>query len=148
MALTSFVLTGCGSEEKEEVIETTVDEVVDEIVPEEIEPEKPKKDGHASVTIDDIEVMTKDLDEMNWAAAKEACEALGEGWRLPTKDELNILFENKEMIGGFAERFYWSSTDGDDDNTDAWVQEFKGRGFQNDGGKHYKYPSRPVRSMD
>jgi hypothetical protein len=44
-----------------------------------------------------------------------------EGWRLPTKDELNYIFINRAKIGGFAETIinqdgiikypvYWSST--------------------------------------
>ena len=41
----------------------------------------------------------------------KACAALGGGWRLPTKDELNILYENKDKIGGFASNNYWSSTE-------------------------------------
>ncbi len=44
--------------------------------------------------------MTEDLvGLMNWDDAKEACENLGDGWRLPTKDELNILYKNKDKIG-------------------------------------------------
>lgn len=30
---------------------------------------------------------------------------LGDGWRLPTKDELNVLYENKDKIGGFASNY-------------------------------------------
>ena len=40
--------------------------------------------------------------------AKAACAKLGEGWRLPTKDELNLLYQNKDKIGGFAYDYYWS----------------------------------------
>ena len=47
---------------------------------------------------------------MNWAEAKRACAALGEGWRLPNKEELNILYQNKENIRGFVDGYYWSST--------------------------------------
>ena len=31
--------------------------------------------------------------EMNWQDAGKACRSLGKGWRLPTKYELNKLFE-------------------------------------------------------
>jgi hypothetical protein len=32
-------------------------------------------------------------------------------WRLPTNEELNQLYANKDRIGGFAQfDFYWSST--------------------------------------
>jgi len=50
-------------------------------------------------------------DEMEWVEAKKICQTLGEGWRLPTKDELNILFENKGVIGGFEDYYYWCSWD-------------------------------------
>jgi len=58
--------------------------------------------------IGNLEVMTEDLGEMNWGEAKKACENLGNGWRLPTKDELNVLYENKDKMGGFAINGYWS----------------------------------------
>ena len=43
-------------------------------------------------------------------------------WYLPSRDELNKLFLNKEAIGGFDDFFYWSSTEGS--NTYAWSQLF------------------------
>ncbi|MCH6235744.1 DUF1566 domain-containing protein [Cognataquiflexum rubidum] len=48
-------------------------------------------------------------------------------WYLPSKDELNKLYENEEAVGGFIignnSAFYWSSSVG---NTDlvAWAQDF------------------------
>tara|TARA_B110000879_G_scaffold100721_1_gene136498 strand:+ start:10 stop:423 length:414 start_codon:yes stop_codon:yes gene_type:complete len=75
--------------------------------------------AQSTVKIDDLEVMTKDLGKMNWEEAKKACKNLGDGWRLPSLDELNLIYENKEMFGGFITRkstrnrtfsFYWTST--------------------------------------
>jgi hypothetical protein len=44
-------------------------------------------------------------------------------WRLPTKDELNLAYFQKESIGGFdLSGFYWSSTENGIDN--AWGQIF------------------------
>ena len=73
--------------------------------------------------------MSRDLGRMNWHEAKIACKKLGPGWRLPTKDELNMLYENKEEIGGFANNYYWSSTENDFGN--AWIRSFGngGQGF-------------------
>ena len=59
---------------------------------------------------------------MSWDDAKIYCKKLGAGWRLPTKDELNMLYENKEEIGGFAVNGYWSSTEFDIIN--AWYFTF------------------------
>ena len=65
-----------------------------------------------TVRIGNLEVMTEDLGgNMTWDEAVKACEDLGDGWRLPTKTELNILYENREKIGGFAITNYWSSTE-------------------------------------
>ena len=57
--------------------------------------------------INTLEVMTEDLGKMNLEDALMACEDLGDGWRLPTKDELYILYENKNNIGGFADGEYF-----------------------------------------
>ena len=57
-------------------------------------------------------------------------------WRVPNKDELNVLFDNRAAIGGFDETgsypagCYWSSTEY---NYDAWNQRF------NDGSQRYHY---------
>ena len=54
--------------------------------------------------------------ELNWVNASKACRALGNGWRLPTKAELNVLYKNRKKIGGFADTFYWSSTELENEN--------------------------------
>jgi len=41
-------------------------------------------------------------------------------WCLPSKDELDKLYLNKAIIGGFADDFYWSSSEHSSDN--AWLQ--------------------------
>ena len=43
-------------------------------------------------------------------------------WRLPTKDELNMMYTKKDAIGGFANDFYWSSAE--DLPGGAYVQDF------------------------
>ena len=68
----------------------------------------------STTEIDNLQVMTKDLGPMNWWDASIACAKLGPGWRLPTKEELNILYEKKWKIwkvGVFKNEFYWSSTE-------------------------------------
>ena len=101
-----------------------------------------------TVIIGDLEIMTEDLGKMNWDDAKKACADLGDGWRLPTKDELKILYENREKIGGFANiyLYYWSSTES---NTAlAYVVYFTS---QNCGEDNYfktnTYSVRAVRSF-
>jgi hypothetical protein len=43
-------------------------------------------------------------------------------WYLPSKDELDKLYINKVAIGGFADDYYWSSSEYDADR--AWEQYF------------------------
>ena len=80
---------------------------------------------------------------MSWYEAKIACKKLGIGWRLPTKDELNILYENKEEIGDFANYYYWSSTEYG--YNFAWTQNFF-TGNQDSNDKNLNYYVRAVRA--
>ena len=73
-----------------------------------------------------------ELGKMTWEEAKKACASLGKGWRLPTKVELLLIYENKEVGGGFAVLYYWSSTEGD--NFFAWWQNFS-NGSQSSNNK-------------
>ena len=97
------------------------------------------------IKIGDIEVAQHDFPKkMTWDKAKKECESLGSGWRLPNKDELNTLYQNKDKIGGFADVFYWSSTE--DDYGDAWAQDFY-NGDQLDDDKGNTYYVRAIRAF-
>ncbi len=43
-------------------------------------------------------------------------------WHLPSCDELNKLYINRNAIGGFANYYYWSSSE--DNANYAWLQDF------------------------
>jgi hypothetical protein len=68
----------------------------------------------------------------SWKKGAEYCSALESGghrdWRVPTKGELHVLFENRDAIGGFnisgsyPAVWYWSSSQFDYDG--AWDQRF------------------------
>jgi len=98
----------------------------------------------STIKIGNLEVMTEDLGDMMWDEAKKACKNLGDGWRLPTKDELNLLYENKEKIGGFANFYYWSSTE--DGSNNAWRQDFN-NGYQIPNYKNFTLYVRAVRAF-
>jgi hypothetical protein len=69
-------------------------------------------------------------------------------WRVPTKAELDVLFNNRASIGGFnvsgrgLAGWYWSSTE--DYNGGAWGQRFSDAG-QGWGGKNGDSSLRCVR---
>ena len=57
-------------------------------------------------------------------------------WYLPSKDELNKLYINKEAIGGFVINWYLSSTEGNSNN--VWAQSlYNGLQFLLDLGSLY-----------
>lgn len=62
-------------------------------------------------------------------------------WFLPSKDELNKLWINKGLIGGFADGLYWSSSE-----YNAWNAEVQnyGSGVQGLISKDYAYRVRAV----
>lgn len=95
-----------------------------------------------------IVCQTRDLGEMDWFQAVVACSNLGNGWRLPTKQELHAMYVNlyKRGIGNFTDDYYWSSSDlGDED--DVWDQDFDD-GETNFGGKEgYDEYVRAVRNF-
>ena len=61
-----------------------------------------------------LEVLLSDLPgTMNLKQAIEACGKLGEGWRLPTTDELEVLYKNLHLKGKgkfSKDEYYWSSS--------------------------------------
>jgi hypothetical protein len=78
---------------------------------------------------------------MKWKQAMDYAAKLdGHGhqdWRVPTKSELNVLFNNRAAIGGFdisgsnPAGWYWSSSQGS--NYGAWDQRSSDGGQLNDG---------------
>jgi hypothetical protein len=54
-------------------------------------------------------------DPMTYDEAVKACSKLGDGWRLPTKEEMEKIYENKDMLGGFVSPIYVS------DNSEFFV---------------------------
>lgn len=97
------------------------------------------------IRIGRIEIAQYDFpNRMSWENAKIACNKLGDGWRLPNKHELSILYKNKIMIGGFGNYYYWSSSKSF--NGKAWKLFFfdgKKKPFRKD----YRCVVRAVRTL-
>ena len=65
-------------------------------------------------------------------------------WFLPSRDELNLLYQQRVVVGGFANDDYWSSTEGD--SYDAWGQ-YIGGGNLYYGNKSNSFRVRAVRAF-
>lgn len=101
------------------------------------------------------------VDACKAGAATSVSEFDGGGmtdWFLPSKDELNELYEQRDIVGGFGignagSSFdaYWSSTQSDAGTTGfadvAWTQYFDGGEQQGNDCKCNLYGVRPVRAF-
>ena len=67
-------------------------------------------------------------------------------WFLPSKDELNVLYQNRTLIGGFStSNNYWSSSEYSEYAiNEAWGQNFA-TGAQSKVSKSVTYIVRAVR---
>jgi hypothetical protein len=65
-------------------------------------------------------------------------------WYLPSKHELDLLYLQKTVVGGFAVSVYWSSTERG--NNYAWTQDFFS-GYQYDYGKASTFDVRAIRAF-
>ena len=124
-----------------------------------------------------LQVAFSDLEQkLNWNDANAACNALGEGWILPTLDELKIM--SRELyecnMGEFQSRYlneyspaYWSNCPSLEEvyggavwsfafiNPNSVVSGFSSddiyknslKGVQNEDGKSARNYVRPVRSI-
>jgi hypothetical protein len=69
------------------------------------------------ITGEQLQVAENDFENcMNWSIAKNACKDLGNGWRLPTKSELELIYKELHLSGkgNFQLNYYWSSSEHDE----------------------------------
>ena len=67
-------------------------------------------------------------------------------WFLPSKDELNALYDQRGVVGALANDYYWSSSLDSVSAYNAWHQYFGG-GNQNSSHKVNAMRFRPVRAF-
>jgi len=87
---------------------------------------------------------TDEINSLSWSDAVTAASAYGSGWHLPAKTELKVLYEHRNVVGGFAKDDYWSSTELDSNS--AWIQGFV-NGDQDRYNKYSKLSVRAVRAF-
>jgi hypothetical protein len=67
------------------------------------------------LTGDEVQVANADFDfYSSWDIANQSCQNLGNGWRLPTLEELSAMHTQLflKKIGNFSRQSYWSSLKG------------------------------------
>lgn len=86
-----------------------------------------------------------------WNAIGMKILTLNQPWFMPSKDELDILYDNKDtipLLGGIALKsdHYWSSSEYNDNVNNAWYQNFS-TGKQDNANKAYEYYCRLIRRI-
>jgi hypothetical protein len=93
-----------------------------------------------------ISIAKKEFPEkLTWTEAKKNCASLGDGWRLPTIEELREIFLHKNEIDGFKGQYYWSCTEHEDIDL-AWCYDFHNKN-KADMGKYHRYSVRAVKPL-
>ena len=88
------------------------------------------------------------LGSCTWGAANAAAAYNGGGksdWFLPSKDELNLLYTQKSVVGGFTYSYYYWNSSENGANT-AWFERFYD-GMVSSYGKNLGEAVRPVRAF-
>lgn len=82
-----------------------------------------------------IEVYPEDAPKlMTWLEADKWAKSIGDGWRLPTREELLFIYENRDKVPGLKTEYsgsdlahwYWSCTEHRDDASKVVGVDFTG----------------------
>jgi len=87
-----------------------------------------------------LQIEVADRDESGkygWHQAVDHLATKGDGWRLPTNEELDLMYKRRAAISGFSSAWYWSSSDHHAGT--AWCQNF------NDGSQDSYYKSNALK---
>jgi hypothetical protein len=78
------------------------------------------------IKIENLEVAQYDFPfKMSWDEAYQASTAMGDGWRMPTVEELNTIFKNERRLKGFEKnRIYWSKSTDEINANLVWTAGF------------------------
>jgi hypothetical protein len=75
------------------------------------------------IKLEGFEVAQFDFEiKLNWVDARNACNRLGDGWDLPSKEQLKIIFDNRTKLTDFSLGLYFSTTKNEDNL--PWTHDF------------------------
>lgn len=111
-------------------------------------PEKEEKKPYVIEINKRLEIYPHDMPKtMTYVDSEKAVASLGDGWRIPTLDELRLMYKHKEKIGMVSDNFYWSCTEDCDHPYSAYHVRFS------DGEADWNHKAcirlscRPVRTL-
>ncbi|MDE6007637.1 MAG: DUF2012 domain-containing protein [Muribaculaceae bacterium] len=111
--------------------------------------EKCIESGWIEIPSAGIAVQKEDLGQGDWDTADAMCKNSTLGgytdWRLPTKEELMVLYNNRNMIGGFKNQSYWSSSI---DKGSYYYINFSNGKIDSDNWSSYYFNIRAVRTIN
>lgn len=83
----------------------------------------------------------------DWQEAEDECQNLGQGWRLPTLTEMQLIYEQlfEKDLGGFQEKEYWCSNE--ENGNEALYFAFHSSGGHSSFSKIEKLKIRPVKEV-
>jgi hypothetical protein len=94
-------------------------------------------------------VAKQDAGQANWDNARTLCNtstlAGFNDWRLPTRQELLIVYDKRNLIGNFQNSAYWSSTTSEHVSYEAYLVDFSSGYVYDNGRKSNSYYVRCVR---
>jgi len=103
----SFCLFSCNNSQN---VQQKTEIKLDSIVNEKLKIEKThsivKSKEEEFYTIDNIDIMKEDLGIFNYEGAEDACLKLKGAWRLPTSDELSLIYNHSDSLGQFKTKYY------------------------------------------
>lgn len=98
-------------------------------------------------TNEQLEVYPMDYEKLfDWNEANAECQKLSDGWRLPTVDEMSLIYDQLFVkdLGFFQEKEYWCSNE--DNGQEALYYCFNPVGYSMES-KMNKFKIRPVRKI-
>ena len=95
-----------------------------------------------------IQIAAIDFDpQYDWATASLNCQAIGEGWRLPTIYEIEHLYENSALFN-FANYGYWTYWTGEEINSQQAYGFSGDEGLLVEASKNDRFYVRAVRTIE
>lgn len=102
-----FILFSCNHQEQNQNIQNNVSK--DTSLVQENNASSAMKDTPKEVqfyTIDNIDILKEDLGIFSYTGAQDTCLKLKGAWRLPSAEELHLIYNHSDSLGNFKTKYY------------------------------------------